>query len=101
VIWAPQLAEHFVDLTEAAAGVVGEHFPAIIESQTVDGKLVALPIFTDAPALYYRTDLLEKHGREVPTTWAELTETAQVIQDAERAEGNGGNLGLRLAGQRL
>jgi trehalose/maltose transport system substrate-binding protein len=89
VIWAPQLAEHFVDLTEAAAGVVGEHFPAIIESQTVDGKLVALPIFTDAPALYYRTDLLEKHGREVPTTWAELTETAQVIQDAERAEGNG------------
>jgi trehalose/maltose transport system substrate-binding protein len=90
VIWAPQLAEHFVDLTQAAteAGIIEQNFPAIIESQTVDGKLVALPIFTDAPALYYRTDLLEKHGREVPTTWAELTETAQFIQDAERAEGN-------------
>jgi trehalose/maltose transport system substrate-binding protein len=90
VIWAPQLAEHFVDLLPAAteAGLVEQHFPSIIESQTVDGKLVALPIFTDAPALYYRTDLLEKHGAEVPTTWAELRETAQMIQDAERAEGN-------------
>ncbi|WP_210526764.1 ABC transporter substrate-binding protein [Rubellimicrobium arenae] len=90
VIWAPQLAEHFVDMTEAAtqAGLIEQNFPSIIESQTVEGKLVAIPIFTDAPALYYRTDLLEKHGAEVPTTWAELTETAQKIQDAERAEGN-------------
>lgn len=83
VIWAPQLAEHLVDLTEATADVVGDHFPAIIESQTVDGKLVALPMFTDAPALYYRADLLEKHGMEPPTTWAELAETAQAIVEAE------------------
>jgi trehalose/maltose transport system substrate-binding protein len=90
VIWAPQLADNFVDLTQAAteAGLIEQNFPSIIESQTVDGKLVALPVQTDAPALYYRTDLLEKHGRDVPTTWAELTETAQFIQDAERAEGN-------------
>jgi trehalose/maltose transport system substrate-binding protein len=90
VIWAPQLAEHFVDLTQAAtdAGLIEANFPSIIQSQTVDGKLVAIPIFTDAPALYYRTDLLEKHGASVPTTWEELTATAQMIQDAERAEGN-------------
>ncbi|SMQ72153.1 maltose-binding protein /trehalose-binding protein [Devosia lucknowensis] len=87
VIWAPQLAEHFVDLTEAASDIVGNHFPSIIESQTVDGKLVALPAFTDAPALYYRTDLLEKHGKSVPTTWTELETTAKEIMDAERAEG--------------
>ena len=90
VIWAPQMADHFVDLTAAAteAGLIEANFPSIIESQTVDGKLVAIPIFTDAPALYYRTDLLEKHGATVPTTWEELTATAQMIQDAERAEGN-------------
>jgi trehalose/maltose transport system substrate-binding protein len=88
VIWAPQLADHFVDLSAAAADLIPQHFPSIIESQTVNGKLVALPIFTDAPALYYRTDLLEKHGATVPTTWEELTATAQMIQDAERAEGN-------------
>lgn len=87
VIWAPQLADHFVDLTNAAADVAGDHFPSIIESQTVDGKLVALPLFTDAPALYYRKDLLAKHGAEAPATWEQLTATAQKIQDAERAEG--------------
>ena len=91
----------FLDLTEAAADVVADHFPSIIESQTVDGKLVALPFFTDAPALYYRKDLLDKHGAEVPTTWEELTATAQKIMDAERAEGASRHVGLRLAGQRL
>jgi trehalose/maltose transport system substrate-binding protein len=88
VIWAPQLADQFLDLTEAAADVADKHFPSIIESQTANGKLVALPAFTDAPALYYRTDLLEKHGKQPPRTWAELEETAKAIQDAERAEGN-------------
>ena len=90
VIWAPQLSEHFVDLTAAAeeAGLIEANFPAIIESQTVNGALIALPIFTDAPALFYRTDLLEKHGASVPTTWDELTTTAQAVMDAERAEGN-------------
>ncbi|RNF35760.1 ABC transporter substrate-binding protein [Paracoccus methylarcula] len=87
VIWAPQLADHFVDLSDAAKDLIPQHFPSVIESQTVDGKLVALPLFTDAPALYYRADLLEKYGKEVPATWEELTLTAQEIQDAERAEG--------------
>lgn len=88
VIWAPQLADQFLDLTEAAKDVVGEHFPSIIESQTVDGKLVALPAFTDAPALYYRKDLLEKYGKTPPTTWTEMEATAKEIMDAERAAGN-------------
>jgi len=88
VIWAPQLADQFLDLTDAAKDVVANHFPSIIESQTVNGKLVALPAFTDAPALYYRKDLLEKYGKTPPKTWAELTATAKEIQDAERAAGN-------------
>ena len=88
VIWAPQLADQFLDLTDAASDIVGEHFPSIIESQTVDGKLVALPAFTDAPALYYRTDLLEKYGKDVPKTWDELAATAKEIMDGERGAGN-------------
>jgi trehalose/maltose transport system substrate-binding protein len=87
VIWAPQLADHFVDLSEAAKDLAPTHFPSIIESQTVGGKLVALPIFTDAPALYYRKDLLEKYGVAVPKTWDELTAAATKIQEGERAAG--------------
>ncbi|TCL01183.1 trehalose/maltose transport system substrate-binding protein [Shimia isoporae] len=88
VIWAPQLADQFVDLADVAGELMDSHFPSIVESQTVNGKLVALPLYTDAPALYYRTDLLEKHGATVPETWEELTATAQMVQDAERAQGN-------------
>lgn len=88
VIWAPQLADQFVDLTEATKDIVGDYFPSIIESQTAGGKLVALPSFTDAPALFYREDLLEKYGQSVPTTWDELEVAAKTIQDGERAEGN-------------
>ncbi|MDX8526712.1 ABC transporter substrate-binding protein [Mesorhizobium sp. MSK_1335] len=88
VIWAPQLASQLVDLTEATKDVAGEHFPSIIKSQTVNGRLVALPIFTDAPALYYRKDLLDKYGAKVPTTWKELQDTARLVMDKERAAGN-------------
>ena len=88
VIWAPQLADQFLDLTEAAADVANDHFPSIIESQTVDGKLVALPFFTDAPALYYRKDLLEKYGAAVPKTWEEMAATAKKVMDGERDAGS-------------
>lgn len=89
VIWAPQLADSFLDLTEAAKDLAPTHFPSIIQSQTVNGKLVALPIFTDAPALYYRKDLLEKYAVAVPKTWAEMAAAAKTIQDGERAAGKG------------
>ena len=87
VIWAPQLAAQFVDLTAAAKDLIPTEFPSIIQSQTVNGKLVALPVFTDAPALYYRKDLLEKYKVAVPKTWDELTAAAKTIQDGERAAG--------------
>ena len=94
VIWAPQLADSFVDLTEAAKDVVGDHFPSIIESQTVNGKLVALPIFTDAPALYYRKDLLDKYGAKVPTTWDGAGRDRQEGPGRRARRGQQGHLGL-------
>jgi trehalose/maltose transport system substrate-binding protein len=91
VIWPGDLAEHLANLYdyEGFEEAVAEHFPAIVENNTVDGRLVGLPYFTDAGLLYYRTDLLEKYGYDAPpATWAELEEMAQTIQDGERAEGN-------------
>jgi trehalose/maltose transport system substrate-binding protein len=89
VIWPGDLAEHFVDLYEyGAAEAADQHFPAIIENNTVDGRLIGIPWFVDAGMLYYRTDLLEQYGFDgPPATWSELTEMAQTIQDGERADG--------------
>lgn len=88
VIWAPQLGSHLVNLSEDMSDEIGDFFPAIVDSQTVDGRLVAVPLFTDAPVLYYRADLLAKHGKLPPETWTELTETAREIMQAERAAGD-------------
>jgi trehalose/maltose transport system substrate-binding protein len=89
VIWPGILASHFIDLSEHVdQEQVEQHFPAIVENNTVDDALVAMPWFTDAGLLYYRTDLLEKYGKEPPVTWQELTDIAKEIQDGERAEGN-------------
>ena len=84
VIWAPQLADQFVDLTAAAKDVAKDHFPSIIQSQTVNGKLVAIPFFTDAPALYYRKDLLDKYKLAAPKTWDEMAKDAKIVLDGEK-----------------
>jgi trehalose/maltose transport system substrate-binding protein len=89
IVWPGLLAPHLVDLSkEVPKEVIAQHFPKIIEANTVGGKLVALPAFTDAGLLYYRKDLLEKYGKKAPTTWQDLTETAKVVQDGERKAGN-------------
>jgi trehalose/maltose transport system substrate-binding protein len=89
VIWQSIAAPHSVDLKKYfKADEISQHFPRIIENNTVNGKLVSIPWFTDAGTLYYRTDLLEKYGyKEPPKTWEELAEMAKKIQDGERKAG--------------
>jgi len=87
VVWPGILKDHLLDLTAATAGAEKEHFPAIVANNTIDGKLLAMPWFTDVGLLYYRKDLLEKYDEKVPTTWEELATMAKKIQDAERASG--------------
>jgi trehalose/maltose transport system substrate-binding protein len=88
VVWPGIIKDHLLDLTPHSKGVEKEHFPAIVANNTINGKLLAMPWFTDAGVLYYRKDLLAKHGEKPPTTWAELSASAQKVMDAERKAGN-------------
>lgn len=90
VIWPGDLAENLIDFNEyGGAEAVADDFPAIVQNNTVDGRLVGLPWFTDGGLLYFRTDLLEKYGYTAPpATWTELEEMAAKIQEGERAAGN-------------
>lgn len=89
VIWPGILAEHMVNMYDyISEEALTDYFPAIVANNTVDGSLTGIPYFNDAPMLYYRTDLLEEYGVEVPQTWEELAVAAQTIQDGERAKGN-------------
>ena len=87
VIWPGILADYAADLKPAITDL-DKFFPAIVENNTVNGKLVGVPWYTDAGLLYYREDLLEKYGFDgPPETWAELEQQAKTIQDGERAAG--------------
>ncbi|SEP78306.1 carbohydrate ABC transporter substrate-binding protein, CUT1 family [Faunimonas pinastri] len=85
-VWPGILATHFIDLADAVpADQKGDFFPTLIANDTVDGKLVAVPWFADAGLLYYRKDLLDKYHKPVPTTWAELADTAKAVMDGEKS----------------
>lgn len=88
VVWPGMLANHMIDLSQYTKGAEDKHFQSLIRNNTVDGRLVAMPWFTDAGVLYYRKDLLDKYDQKVPRTWEQLTETAETVMKAERESGN-------------
>jgi multiple sugar transport system substrate-binding protein len=85
-IWIPEfggaglalpLDEYVTDADKA------EYFPGLIENCTWDGKTVAWPWFVDGGFLFYRKDLLDKHGLAAPTSWDELINAATTVVGAE------------------
>ncbi len=87
VVWAGMLASHLTDLAPYMGDAPAGHFPALIANDTVDGRLVAMPWWTDVGVLYYRKDLLARHGFQPPRTWAEMTTIAAAVQQGERRRG--------------
>jgi trehalose/maltose transport system substrate-binding protein len=82
------LAKHLHDLRKHSQGIERSHFKTILSTVEIDGRLAAMPWFIDAGLLYYRRDLLEKHGQAVPQTWTALKATASLIQQREREAGH-------------
>jgi multiple sugar transport system substrate-binding protein len=61
-------------------------FPRVIQSvDTMEGKLIALPVYMDGGVLYYRKDLLKWAGLDgPPKTWRELLSSAKRVQEQVR-----------------
>ncbi|MFF2346857.1 ABC transporter substrate-binding protein [Pseudarthrobacter sp. NPDC058119] len=51
-----------------------------VKATTVDGKVVGVPIITEREVLYYRKDLLQAAGLQVPKTMDELEAAAKAIK---------------------
>lgn len=89
VVWPGMLADDLLDLAGDFRDASREFFPALIENNTVNGRLVAIPSLTEVGLLYYRKDLLAKYGfTGPPRTWDELESMAGTIQEGERRAGN-------------
>jgi multiple sugar transport system substrate-binding protein len=78
-----------------AADALKPYLGVYASANRVDGKIAAMPAFADAMFMYYRKDLLDKHGVKEPKTWNELTAAAKKIQGAE---GNPNLQGLSIQG---
>ena len=52
----------------------------IFERMTYDGQIMAVPTCFQAALVFYNTELFEKAGAKVPTTFDELIETCKVLQ---------------------
>ena len=90
VIWPEILADNLIDLKAyVPAQEVAAHFPELLDTYTVNGRLVALPFILNEGLLFYRADLLREYGYSAPPrTWEELESMAKRIQAGERAKGN-------------
>jgi multiple sugar transport system substrate-binding protein len=75
--------------------VLKPYLPVYASANVVDGKVVAMPAFADSMFMYYRKDLLAKHGVAEPKTWDELAAASKKIQ---AAEGNPNLQGLSIQG---
>ena len=93
IIWVPQFAAAgWIENLEGEipSATVSSLLEGPVNANRYKGELHGLPLFTDTGLMYYRTDLLEKYGFDVPETWAELVEQAQTILDEEENENLGG-----------
>lgn len=79
-------ADVVADLTDILTNQEPEWYASftdgIFERMTYDGKIVAVPTNFAAACVYYNTEMFEEVGAEVPTTYDELLEVCQKLQDA-------------------
>jgi multiple sugar transport system substrate-binding protein len=85
--WVPKFAAlgAFTDLMPLSGGKLNgvawaaAYTPGALEAITFDNKIVAALYDFDCYALYYRSDLFEQKGIQVPTNWDELLAAAQKL----------------------
>ena len=70
------------DLTQFSdfGEVIRDFAPGAIVNLGADGAIYAIPETQDWQVLYYRKDLLDKYGLEVPNTWVDVIEMLPVLQ---------------------
>ncbi len=90
--WCGEFTERFIrqdlilDLTPYLEADQ-EWADSLIESQminytTSDGMVYGIPFRLDAKVMFYNIDMFKEAGCEVPTTWDEMLEVCQKLQDA-------------------
>lgn len=72
-------AGQLVDLTDVVAGHKDDFVPAVLDAQTVAGKIYGIPQAIDMQLMFYRKSMLKKAGVAPPSTMDELVAAARKL----------------------
>jgi multiple sugar transport system substrate-binding protein len=80
VIWTAEFASNgwIIPLPQSQFPLGAFLKPAVVTAM-YQGRLYAVPDYSNADLLYYRKDILAKAGKQPPTTWAQLQQLAETV----------------------
>jgi multiple sugar transport system substrate-binding protein len=88
VVWTAEFASAgwIIPLPESKFPLQ-DFLPPAVATAMYQGRLYAIPDYSNADLLYYRSDLLKKAHQKPPTTWAQLQTLAQVVASRYHVKG--------------
>jgi len=91
VIWTAEFASNgwIIPLPESQFPLKDFLKPAV-DTAMYQGRLYAVPDYSNADLLYYRKDILAKAGQRPPKTWAQLAELAETVAPKYGLDGYAG-----------
>ncbi|WP_291836206.1 sugar ABC transporter substrate-binding protein [Brevundimonas sp.] len=64
-----------------AADLLTDQFPAVLDTNRINGRPMATPWYVDTRLIFYRSDILERAGYDaVPQTWAEWKQSMHAVK---------------------
>jgi len=80
VIWTAEFASNgwIIPLPQSQFPL-GDFLKPAVDTARYQGRLYAVPDYSNADLLYYRKDILAKAGKQPPKTWAQLQQLARTV----------------------
>ena len=80
VIWTAEFASNgwIIPLPQSQFPL-GDFLKPAVDTARYQGRLYAVPDYSNADLLYYRKDILAKAGKQPPRTWAQLQQLAKTV----------------------
>jgi multiple sugar transport system substrate-binding protein len=91
VIWTAEFASNgwIIPLPQSQFPL-GDFLKPAVDTAMYQGRLYAVPDYSNADLLYYRKDILAKAGQPPPRTWAQLQQLAKTVAPRYGLDGYAG-----------
>jgi multiple sugar transport system substrate-binding protein len=94
VVWTAEFASNgwILPLPRSQFPELKDFLTPAVDTAMYQGRLYAVPDYSNADLLYYRKDILAKAGKQPPRTWAQLQQLAETVAPRYGLQGYAGTL---------